>query len=52
MSKYTDYQKRKKDAIEERIKQYMEIIEKQDAEILKLKAENQLLRKLLADRSS
>jgi hypothetical protein len=47
MSKYAAYQKRKKDAIEDRFKRYEEIITKQDEELIKLRQEVQLLRKLL-----
>jgi hypothetical protein len=47
MSKYTDYQRRKKIAIEDRFKRYEEIIAKQDAELIKLRAEVLLLRKML-----
>jgi hypothetical protein len=47
MSRYTDYQKRKKDAIEDRIKKHVEIIEELYAEVEKLNKEIRLLRSLL-----
>jgi hypothetical protein len=46
MSKYTAYQKRKKDVIEDRIKRYEEIITKLEEENKKLRAENKLLQEL------